>query len=438
MRRKRYQWKLGTERLEDRRVLATLAGQVFEDLNGDGDINAGEAGLAGIHVFDDANGNGILDRFGSYAEPDDFADNEVISIDGMSFSVADANNNIIENLDVWSKTDAFASSGGKVFGHGRIGEGGVIEDDNSFFHHQRRLRIDFTNAVSSVSIDFVGSRPLATETGMLEAFDSAGESLGTYITNALLEGTKETMTIETDSPTIATVIAHTKFPEGQRGRLDNLRVDDAGSELWTITGPDGSFSFDDVGADRYDIDVVVPDGMEKTLPTGAANHTVGQDDVVTGIQFGLRTPARTWQNLINPIDIDGDGNVVPRDVILVINEINQPVYADEVTGLLPTPPDTLPDDANRAFFFDVNGDGFITAGDAVRIINFINSAGTAVAAQPAVSDQVVSNQGASDQIGAAIVDELASDDEELFGKRPATNNDATIVTPAVESRRVML
>ncbi|MFC1759283.1 dockerin type I domain-containing protein [Planctomycetota bacterium] len=394
----------GIEQLEQRRVLATLAGHVVEDLNGNGSADEGEPEIAGVHVYDDANGNGVLDRNGSFVEPDDFSEHSATSVSNITMTVADSNNTPIGE-DVRAKSDNLASTGGNVFGYGD----GVGTSVN-FFHHFRRLRADFTDPVSTVSIDFVARDG---ETGTMEAYDQNGNLVNTATTEVLEAGELETMRV--DGGMISYVVAYNAGESGLRGRLDNLRVDDLGSELWTVTGPDGNYSMD-VDAGTYHVDVVL-DGMEKTFPTGASTQTVSQDDVISGIDFGLRTSVPTWHNVDDPLDVDASGSIVPLDVLLIINEINQPAHADPTTGSLPAAPNNLPDQSSRAYFFDVNDDGFVTAGDAVRIINFLNAqARTAAAAVPAASPRVSSL--ASSEIHAAIVDQLANDDSELFGPRP--------------------
>ena len=88
-----------------------------------------------------------------------------------------------------------------------------------------------------------------------------------------------------------------------------------------------------------------------------------------------------WQNQENPLDVDNDGGVYPIDVLLVINELNEPKYRDPVTGLLPSPPDPVP------YYFDVDGDNYAAPGDANQIITYLNSIAVPavpVAATPAV------------------------------------------------------
>ena len=52
--------RLQAERLEDRQMLATISGAVFNDLNADGSKNTGESGQSGWTVYLDADGNGQL------------------------------------------------------------------------------------------------------------------------------------------------------------------------------------------------------------------------------------------------------------------------------------------------------------------------------------------------------------------------------------------
>ena len=52
--------RLQAERLEDRQLLATISGTVFNDLNANGLKDGGEAGQSGWTVYLDADGNGQL------------------------------------------------------------------------------------------------------------------------------------------------------------------------------------------------------------------------------------------------------------------------------------------------------------------------------------------------------------------------------------------
>ena len=70
-----------------------------------------------------------------------------------------------------------------------------------------------------------------------------------------------------------------------------------------------------------------------------------------------------WQNAYAPEDVDDSGNVMPLDVLILINYINhQPNNAS-----LPIPPESPPP------YYDVTGDGFCTALDVLTVISYINA-----------------------------------------------------------------
>ncbi|MCA9141742.1 MAG: FG-GAP repeat protein [Planctomycetaceae bacterium] len=80
---------------------------------------------------------------------------------------------------------------------------------------------------------------------------------------------------------------------------------------------------------------------------------------------------KVWQNTANPRDVDNSGFVVPLDVLLLINELNNPRFRDP-SGRLPLPPP----EGTPPPYFDVNGDSFITPLDVLIVINFINNRGS--------------------------------------------------------------
>ena len=78
------------------------------------------------------------------------------------------------------------------------------------------------------------------------------------------------------------------------------------------------------------------------------------------IQISFRRLEWSWQNESMPNDVSGDGQVAPRDALLVINELGaKGAYAiDHAT--------------EPEFYFDVSGDGAVSAIDAIRVINELN------------------------------------------------------------------
>jgi hypothetical protein len=98
--------------------------------------------------------------------------------------------------------------------------------------------------------------------------------------------------------------------------------------------------------------------------------TVAEDDGdrfarVLAVSVGLHS--KVWQNPVNHFDTTGDGAVVPADVLIIINELNQPAFIDPFGRLPLPPPPGFP-----APFYDVNGDGFATSNDALHLINLLN------------------------------------------------------------------
>ena len=67
-----------------------------------------------------------------------------------------------------------------------------------------------------------------------------------------------------------------------------------------------------------------------------------------------------WQNLDNPVDVNGDGWTTPLDALLVINRVNEGVT---LSALAATP---------MSVFADVNGDRRLDSRDALQVINDLN------------------------------------------------------------------
>lgn len=77
--------------------------------------------------------------------------------------------------------------------------------------------------------------------------------------------------------------------------------------------------------------------------------------------------ASIFHNEQNPYDVDGDGELAPRDALLVINLLRKNVSSLEDLR------DYFRDKPAEAFFYpDVNGDGILTPLDALLVINAVN------------------------------------------------------------------
>ena len=142
-------------------------------------------------------------------------------------------------------------------------------------------------------------------------------------------------------------------------------VDQDSSQLYTIISSDDRFVI--VGENLF----VAPgkavnetDPLQLLVPIVATE--IGSDGKSYALNIGLNRIPNThpWQNRLNPLDVNRDDNVDPRDVLAIINFLNGSV----VTVLpLPRPASTLslPD-------YDVDGEGTLNPLDVLAIINFIN------------------------------------------------------------------
>ncbi|MCY2994918.1 MAG: dockerin type I domain-containing protein, partial [Planctomycetota bacterium] len=73
----------------------------------------------------------------------------------------------------------------------------------------------------------------------------------------------------------------------------------------------------------------------------------------------------TWQNPVREVDVDGNGVVIPLDVLLVINEVNL-----HNARKLPVPPLQM---GSQATFYDVSGEGDLTPLDVLIIVDWLNN-----------------------------------------------------------------
>jgi hypothetical protein len=348
-----------------------ILGQVVNDLNGNGQIDGGEPGQPGVIVYVDPNTNDTFDVEGTIVEPDDYADGEVIdaSADGITFSVAAETNEPIDDAPPIVARNDTHTEGVEEVNHSSTGTH-VFARDVNFFNHFFRLRIDFENPASHVQIDFAGSRPFAGDVGVLEAYTADGTLVGTYQTNPVLANEYETMHVASSTANIAYATAYTHREDGLIGRLDKLVVNGAGTEIWTTTDEDGNYGLAVPGTGIYRINEVVPENYEQTWPVGEGGQsiaiTVGQTG--TGIDFlNKRVAGSSWQNPVLALDVNNDGGIHPIDALLIINELNNPVYRDPVTGELPAPPAVIP------AYFDVDADGYVVPTDAILVINYLNA-----------------------------------------------------------------
>jgi hypothetical protein len=117
-------------------------------------------------------------------------------------------------------------------------------------------------------------------------------------------------------------------------------------------------------------------GSLTLAPTGIADGwsivtvTVAEadgDSISESFAVSVGVNPLVWQNPIDAFDINADTFVVPGDVLLIINELNDSKYSDRFGELLQPPPPGVPPP-----FFDINGDRFVAPGDALQLVNLLN------------------------------------------------------------------
>ena len=201
---------------------ASVSGTLFHDENGNGSRDAGELGFSGGQVYLDHNADGIQNSFETVAEPDTYLENDVLThaFPGVTLTTADDNNDIL-SFDIVAEDVAEASTGSLAFSQGT-----------------RRLMMDFTNPVESISIDF--SAGFSSRRGILEAYDRDGNLLDAYLTQVLTEAA-ETMTASSVAADIAFAVAYADDAISPFGTLDNLRFTQP--DTIATTYADGDFEF---------------------------------------------------------------------------------------------------------------------------------------------------------------------------------------------------
>jgi hypothetical protein len=114
--------------------------------------------------------------------------------------------------------------------------------------------------------------------------------------------------------------------------------------------------------------VAAADGNIFIEVTAKASGT-GSYDLVVGNMVQNNFP---WQNQSNPLNVNnstGSPLITAFDVLLVINELNNPQIMNPVTFILPVPSGSVAPPP----FLDVTGDNMVTAFDALLVINFLNA-----------------------------------------------------------------
>ncbi len=352
----------------------SLAGFVWNDVDGDGVWDAKEIGLPGQAVrLIDALGNPVSTRNG--LEPDDFDDATILNNarSGLNLSAvgwATANERVL------SRDATLASTGNRVFAFAAS----PVSVGLDWRRDAQELHIRFDAPQSFVSIDAIGINN--DSYGRLEAYDGSGALIARYNTGKLAAGQRETMRI---ARTAADVVLVKAFGRASTSvALDNLRY---GPEASTSSGLFGAYALGPLPAATYFIELQPALAGQLTAPSGGfftVNLQTGQ--TASDLAFGFR-PNRPWRNPVRAVDVSADWLLTTFDVLALLTELSR-----NGARQLPAPTDLV----GPAPFLDVNGDNALTTLDVFPVLSALRS-GSGSGESPAGSPYRVSNPPSGDQ-----------------------------------------
>jgi len=276
--RKRRFPRNGMELLEDRRVLASLAGNVFEDLNDNGLFDfEQEPGVGGILLFVDVNQNGSLDREGFGIDPDEYNEGAVLNNSRQSVFPSATGDDNLPSGRVIARRDGRATSGSLSFG----------KIDGTDWTRDERLRFDFTLPVDSVSLEAAGASGTAMTDVRLDAFDEDGNLLASDNATSLGTGDARRLEILRSQKDISYVVAY--VVDRGEASFDNLRADDgANAERATLSSFTGNYRFLDLPSGEVTIAQGEMSGYEVTSPA-SGSYTLQLTQTLANVNFGNRT-----------------------------------------------------------------------------------------------------------------------------------------------------
>jgi len=194
--------------------------------------------------------------------------------------------------------------------------------------------------------------------------------------------------IQLDDPptldTIAAVLLDTSVTSHEV-TLSGISDGDEGNEVLSITAtsnnhavlPDPAITYS--SPDTTGVLTLAPIATEpgSALVTVVVKEADG-DTLTRSFLVSIGEDGKVWQNPANPRDVDNSGFVVPLDVLIIINELNNPKFRDS-EGRLPLPPPA----GSPPPYLDVSGDAHVTPLDVLIVINFINNRGNSEGEAPA-------------------------------------------------------
>ncbi|QDT01727.1 Cadherin domain protein [Rubripirellula lacrimiformis] len=253
----------------------------------------------GVSVLADTNGNRVRDVLdfnadpdlitgpilaGLIGTPDPFSQLGVIPLThafpGVTLSTTGSDNQPI-NFEVQAQRELSPFISGTNFFYSYEGNFG--------WNDTRRLRVEFNNPVREVSIMAIGA-PLGNQPhyGRLSAYNANDELIGTVLSNAMLGGNRQSISVSSSSDNIAYAIAYadnTIDPNAAaNGRFDGFTYRQ--SEIAAVTDDQGGYEIKGLYPGQYDI----------VISNNASNSLLGLDprsiEVIKYENFVVSSSAR--------------------------------------------------------------------------------------------------------------------------------------------------
>ncbi|MCA9195363.1 MAG: cadherin domain-containing protein [Planctomycetales bacterium] len=263
----------------------SVSGTIFRDDNQDGIQQSAEPGVPEVPVTVIPSSTIAV---GSVVEqtvdPDKFPVDSDLSNSSMFFTMVSAGaDNVPQGFKIRNVQRFGSSPGDFIYSHEGVG----------FFNNNRRIRMDFYQPVSSVSINVIGDSNFTPTYGRLEIFDSNNNSLGFVYTSPLLDNQEQRLSFSRPQNDIAWAIAYpddTHLNSSPFGQLEDITIAFVPDRFKANSALDGSYNIPWMPMDDYVVQVTPPMGYQQVFPSGSGQHTVtlsGWNENLGGLNFGL-------------------------------------------------------------------------------------------------------------------------------------------------------
>jgi cyclophilin family peptidyl-prolyl cis-trans isomerase/protocatechuate 3,4-dioxygenase beta subunit len=355
-------------------TLDSIDGTVFSDLNGNGQLDAGESGIAGRTVYVDKDNSGTLTAGDAQTTTDDNGNYTFTGIAAGTYPVREVMPAGI-GLTTNSHTVTVASgttSSGVLFGEAPAISGSVFVDLNG------NGQLDagepgLAGATVFLNVDNTGSptNNPHTTTAADGTFSIVGQAAGTYTvmvqlpSGVTLSTGTQTATVNSsvgtsglifgEVPSIVGLVFIDGNNNGQADAGENaigsrtVYIDKDGNGVLsandpqTTTNANGLYYFMGIAPGNYTVREVLPSGRTLTTPTQAITVTAGQ--ITSSVNFGEILPSIAGTVFA---DMDKDGKFTTGDIGLAGRKVF--LDLDDNGVLSANDPQTTTDSLGKFFF----------------------------------------------------------------------------------------